>query len=155
MNKKTILDNKAQSEAVFRIMVDSIVGFAILIIILSAISYFNDQTVNQSWTDFMDIVKSAANTPDGSIVISKELYFVKGRGVGAIDVQNWTGYPAGCFKFKSKYSSVDISADEMQATFVQNFNTKIYAMCSPQVCDVTIKDSCCIDCVISFGDKLE
>lgn len=148
-------DNNAQSEAVFRIMVDSIVGLVILVIIMGMLSYFNDQTVAQSLKDFQSIVVSASNTPDGSVVSSSTLSFQKGTAFGASDLELWTGYPAQCFEFQSIYSSIEVTSDQKNISFTQNLQTHIFAKCTSPSCDITDKTDCCIECQISFGKKLE
>ena len=148
-------ENSGQAETVFRLMIDSIVGLVILVIILSAISYFNEQVIIHSKTDLMLLVQSAASSPDGTVLISKDLSFAQGFAVDSSDAQLWTGYISDCFRFDSRYSSVEISSDNEKAEFLQNLQTKVYAQCVSISCDPTKqRTECCIDCIISFGKQI-
>ncbi|MFA6268951.1 MAG: hypothetical protein WCW13_02465 [archaeon] len=154
--KKLLAETKAQSEAVFRIMVDSVVGLVILVIIISSISYFNDQTIAQSWADFRTLVESAVNSPDGSIIASKTLSFAQGNAIATDDLQDWMNYPAKCFSFQTNYSSIEI-IDSKQVTFKHALQTRVYAKCtSGDSCNIRDpQESCCINCVISFGSEIK
>ncbi|MFA5126355.1 MAG: hypothetical protein WC462_05135, partial [archaeon] len=68
-------ENAGQAETVFRLMIDSIVGLVILVIILSSIAYFNEQVIINSKIELKNLVMSAANSPDGEVLVSKELSF--------------------------------------------------------------------------------
>ena len=146
-------EQRAQSEVVFRLMIDSIVGLAILVIIISAVSYFNDQAITQSKADFVRTVQYASSSPDGQVITSKDLTFARGFGVDSSDLQNWTGYAAKCFSFRSILSSVQVTNDSKRVEFNQNIGLKVFSKCvSFSSCDPADKEnSCCICCIISFG----
>jgi len=149
-------EERAQAETVFRLMIDSIVGLVILVIILSSIAYFNEQVIIHSKTELMLLVQSAASSPDGEILASEDLSFAQGFAVDSSDAQVWTGYISDCFRFDSRYSSVEISSDFRKAEFLQNLQTKVYAQCVSQSCNpANQKNECCIDCLISFGKQIQ
>ncbi|MDD4251113.1 MAG: hypothetical protein PHX27_02885 [Candidatus ainarchaeum sp.] len=146
-----ILDVKGQSGAVFRLMVDAIIGLVILLIILSVLTYFESVRIDVSKAEFISIVQSAVETPNGSVVASKTLVFVSGLGFSASQLQSLTNYPADCFKFQSNLGSVNIIADGKMVEFKQNVETKVYAKCEP---DLDNPENI-ITCDISFGTKLD
>ena len=158
-------EKKAQSEAVFRLMIDSVVGLAILVIIISAINYYNEQSCLQSTQDLIDLIKSAANSSTGAIIPSQtDICFSKGSALDALDTQHWTNINETCFRFQyTGSSSVRISPDEKRIDFIQNLKTRVYAQCKPspsfQSCNPKIIpqsiDACCITCTISIGKKIE
>lgn len=148
MNK---IDERAQSGTVFKLMVDAIIGLVILMIILSVIGYFESMRVDVSRTEFISIVKSATESPDGRVVSSNTLIFLKGTGFTATQLQSITNYPAECFKFESIHGLAPVVADGRIIEIKQNIETKIYARCIP-ITNST--GDCRIECIISFGKKL-
>jgi len=154
------MEERAQAEAVFRLMIDSVIGLAILLVILSALNYFQGQVVVQSKADFIYLVKNAVNTPTGIVLKSGELTFPNKFSVDDIDLQTWTNVSANCFEFQSRSSSITLSGDNKKIEFNQNLKTIVYAQCfSNQGCDPYIVAdnwaACCKQCTISFGVPIE
>ena len=148
-------EQRAQAEAVFRLMIDSVIGLAILLVILSALQYFQGQVVVQSKADFISLVRNAVNTPTGIVLKSGELTFPNKFSVDTIDLQTWTNLSANCFRFDSR-GSITLSEDKQKVEFTQSLKTIIYAQCFTQLgCDpYTVPDSwnsCCNQCTVSFG----
>jgi len=143
-----MIDNKAQSGAVFRLLIEAIIGLAILLMIVTSLMYFNSLKVETSKAQFAETVKIAIQTPTGQVISSDELDFVKGTTFSASQFQGSFSVPAECFSFVSNLTVVTIS--EQTITFNQNANAKTYARC-------VLNDSygCDIGCVISIGKKLE
>ncbi len=157
--KGLIRENKAQAEAVFRLMIDSVIGLAILLVILSALGYFQDQELAQSKTDLVTLVDNAVNSPTGFIFKSKELTFPNKFSIDVIDLQNWTSLSENCFFLQAKSGSI-ITIDDKKIQFTQKLKTIVYAQCKTiQGCDLyTNPDSpnlCCTPCIISFGLPIE
>jgi hypothetical protein len=154
-------DNSGQAEAVFRLIIDSIVAFGVLLIILSAIGSFQEMAISQSLADLKVVVQSAVNSPDGQIITSSDLTFKKGFAVDVSDTQNWTGLSAECFRFDAREGSIDL-VEESRVEFKQLLTLKVYSMCSvsganascdPKVIPTSEAD-CCFKCLISFGKKI-
>jgi hypothetical protein len=158
-NSSLVTENKAQAEAVFRLMIDSVVGLAILLIIVSLINYFNTQVIEQSKNDFVTLVKSSVSASNGSIITSSgDLTFARGFGVDGLDAQNWTQVNEKCFHFVSSASEGSIKlVGDTKVEFSQTLAIKVYSQCVPdQSCNpYDPENSCCMQCTISFGKKLE
>ncbi len=154
------MENKAQAEAVFRLMIDSIIGLAILLIIIAVINYFQGQSIIQSQSDFYRLVEDSSNSLDGKIISSKDLTFSKGFGLDSFDAEKVTGISQYCYSFESRYGAVKISEDGKRAEFTQLLTTKVYARCSPAntSCNprekVESEGDCCVKCLISFGKEI-
>jgi len=152
-------EQRAQAEAVFRLMIDSVVGLAILLIIVGLINYFNAQIIAQSKNDFITVVKSSVSASNGSVITSSgDLTFARGFGVDGLDAQNWTQISEKCFHFVSSASEGSIKIiDDTKAEFTQTLSIKVYSKCVPdQSCNpYDPENSCCMQCTISFGKKLE
>jgi len=153
-NRGNIFSEEAgQASAVFRLMVDAIIGFAILMIIVSALTYFNDLRIRTSLSEFNSLVESAVNSPDGKIVESNSLVFSKGQGFSSQSMQAITGVPASCFLFKTNLSFVDVG-NGLYIEIRQNTETKVYAQCLEASLGSCDNSTCEICCIISFGKKI-
>jgi hypothetical protein len=155
------MDNKAQAGSVFRLMVDGIIGFAILLMILSALAYFDALSYESNIADFISKVESVVETPNGEIVSSDgRLKFREGTAFSSVMLRDITGYGASCFEFQSNLNSVDISSDKESIEFTQNANCNVYLMCEPnnmqdESCYGQGDDCCEINCIVSFGGKID
>jgi len=155
------LDNKGQAEAVFRLMIDSIIGLAILMIIIAAIGYFDELRFIQSTSDFKQLIKDAVNSPDGTMLSAKELTFKSGTGFSADDFELFTVVNRKCFSFSSSFSSVEVSSDAQSVLFKQRLITTVSARCVPNTlastcnssvsAELTSPSECCFNCEIYFG----
>lgn len=157
------MDNRGQAEAVFRLMIDSIIGLAILIIILGALSYFQDQAIRQSVDDLKYLVQSASSSPDGTLLQSKtDLSFKQDYFVDATTLQGWTGVSAKCFSFQTRAGLAQINTEGTLATIPRTLSTKMYAKCTPSsnaaFCDPKNEPQsaadCCFSCIVSFGKTI-
>jgi len=141
-------------------MIDSIIGLAILVIIISAISYFDGLALQQSLSDFRSLVISSTQSPDGRVFNSpKELTFPEGQAFSALDLESWANVGAKCFEFDSGPKlSVRVSNDRGQAEFLTRLNLFVYSKCVTNLCDPTDQsnpDNCCMCCKVVFGKKID
>jgi len=148
-------EESAQAEAVFRLMIDSVIGLAILLVILSALSYFQGQVVVQSKADFISLVKNAVNSPTGIIMKSGELSFPDKFSVSTINLENWTNLSRYCFELKSR-GSIFTNGDQTRTEFSQALKTVVYVSCESMfTCNPRIvptrESECCEHCIVSFG----
>ena len=156
-------EDKAQSEAVFRLMIDGIVGMAILLIIISSLSYFQELRVQASNAKFFSLVESSINSPNGNVFVEKKLSFVKGGSFSAVKLQREYNIPLKCFDFETNLSYAKIIGQDSGTgagkgiEFTQSVETNVYAKCelSNNSCDVDATDCCELNCVFSFGKKLK
>ena len=151
------LDNKGQAEAVFRLMIDSVIGLAILVIIMASIYSFDRLTLDQSISDFKNNIINSVQSPDGTVFGNKDLTFAEGYAITTFTLQNWTQKSYKCFDFDTATVSVKISStenDAKRADFTQRLTLKVYSKCISDSCDPvdqTNPDNCCVRCVVSFG----
>jgi hypothetical protein len=166
-SKNVFLENKAQSEVVFRLLIDSIIGLAILLIIISSISYFQEQAIVQDRESLVSLIRSAVNSPDGKIFTAQNLTFKEGFSISSINTQTWTGMSMNCLTFDALSPSVKIGEGQTDngATFStlkfeRLLMSNVYARCSPAIgCNPRIEpatpNDCCVNCLVSFGKKIE
>ena len=154
------LENRAQSGAVFRLMIDGIIGLAILLIIVSALSYFQVLRTQAANEKFYSLVESATNSPNGKVFSEKNLLLTPG-GFSSISIRNKTNIYEGCFDFQSNLGSAKIAGDVDDGdveviTFNNVVETNVYVQCAieNESCDPEDQECCKIMCIISFGKKL-
>jgi len=149
------LENRAQSGAVFRLMIDSIIGLAILLIIISALSYFQALRIQASTEKFFSLVNSATNSPNGKVFSENNLLFTP-SGLSTITIRNKTNIHESCFHFESNLGNVKINDDGSKLDFTANVETNVYAKCSLNGTQCGVDDEVCceFECDISFGKKL-
>jgi hypothetical protein len=141
------LENKAQAGAVFRLMVDAIIGLVILVAILSTLSHFEQQQLALSLREFESFLTSAINSPDGKIIESPVLTFNKGTMYSTRSFEAMTQHPRECFFIQGLSGSIRITDDET-VEFLSRTQVKIYAKCE------TSGGDCPYTCTISFGKKI-
>ena len=153
------LENRAQSGAVFRLMIDSIIGLAILLVIISILAYFNALRIQAAQGKFFSLVTSATNSPNGKVFSENNLLFTP-SGLSTITIRNKTNIYEGCFHFESNLTNVKISdlgsGEASKIDFTSNVETNVYAKCvlNGDQCDPEDEECCEVDCTISFGKKL-
>jgi len=149
------LENRAQSGAVFRLMIDGIIGLAILLIIISALSYFQVLRGQADNEKFYSLVKSATESPNGKVFSEKNLLLPPG-GFSSISIRNKTNIYEGCFDFQSNLVSAKITGDDVEViTFTTGVETNVYAQCDlGEDCTDEAQECCKVTCVISFGKRI-
>ena len=151
-----MIDNRGQAGSVFRLMIDAIIGLVILILILSTLSYFQSLQVSVSSAQFISIVESAIESPNGKIITSDGvLMFTKDTSFTASMLNGLTGLPRECFSFEGPKSFADIPNGGSAILFKQNIQTNVYGKCTVDP-DVELEyqsDDCIINCTFYFGIK--
>jgi hypothetical protein len=142
------LENKAQAGAVFRLMIDAIIGLVILASILSTMAYFEQQQVSLALREFETLLTSAVNSPDGTIIESENLIFMKGTTYTTRSFEAMTQHPRECFFIQGGIGSLKVMGDGESIEFLQRTQIKIYAKCEVQ------GGNCPYYCTISFGRKI-
>jgi hypothetical protein len=149
-------ERSAQSGAVFRLMVDAIIGLVILMMIISALNYFNGLRIEVSKAEFAALIKSAVSAPNGKVVPSGSLIFSQGEMYDATTLSAMTGYSATAFTFQTNLGSAEIGSGN-HITFTQPVECKVYARCIATGAKCTEGDTECseIECLVSFGKAIQ
>ena len=157
--KKEGLGESGQSEAVFRLMIDAVIGLAVLAIIITSISYFEYLRISSSNAEFNTKILAAINSPNGNVIESKNnLYFGKGSSYTSSQLQTLTTYPAQCFSFQSGLSSIVINpANPGSATMLSNVDAKLFVQCKStgNTCTADYTTCCELECIVSFGKRID
>ena len=159
---KFISENKAQSGAVFRLMVDGIIGLVIFTMIVASLSYFQSLRVETSQAELFTLLTSAKNSSNGTVFRSSgDLLFAKGRSFTTTGLRNIIGLYEECFSFESNLGFaklIDNSAGEsVGIEFKDSVEARVYTKCEASTtrCEYGEEGCCEINCVISFGKILK
>ena len=145
---KIFFEENAQAGAVFRLMIDAIIGLVILGTILSTLTYFDQQQMNNSVKEFQSFLYTAVSTPNGKIIDSGNLTFNKDTGFTTIDFELITTHKSECFLITGAIGAADIKPNAIK--FLQKSQIRVFAKCEP------VNDpNCNFFCTISFGKKIE
>ena len=158
MRKNIFFEERAQADAVFRLLIDSVIGLAILVIILTALANFDAVSLEQSMSDLRSLVVSATQSPDGKILGPRDLSFSGGRVISASDFEYWTKIGASCFTIESVLGSIQLSNSSKTAEIQQRLRVKVFARCLPSSCDPSNQQeegNCSVECTVSFGKEIQ
>ncbi len=183
MNKKIFFSEKAQSGAVFRLLIDAIIMIVILLIILSVLTYFHSLRLEVSTTEFKELVVNAVHAPKNTVIKSESLVFSEKKSFSSSLFRDLTGYHDSCFSFTTSDSRISLLGDEDDdweldntgsiAEFNSPFDGIVFVKCisTGDACETGCSDSddavvelddgvckmdaCCeFKCLISFGKEL-
>lgn len=155
---KILPEQKAQSGAVFRLMIDAIIGMVILTMILSTLNYFTYLRFQTSIDEFNLKIISAINSPNGQVIESNNaLLFSRGTIFSNVEIQEMTAYPAECFSFETNLTFIDVGSQGEYVEIIENTETRVYFRCESTgfSYDFETQTGCDVECVISFGRRLE
>lgn len=122
-------EERAQAGAVFRLMVDSIIMLAVLVIIVAALHQFQTMMQEISTKEFNELMLSAVQLPNGEVIASRELSFPEGKSYSASTLSVLTGEPPASFSLESNLSAAEISPSSI--TFNRSVQAKVYVICEP------------------------
>ena len=136
----------------FRLLVAAIFGLAVLLIIISAINYFNTMRLRESEEKLMEGLHSAINAPttpdklENGLVLREDLSFA--RGVYSVKpFSNRFNMPVDCIKFQSYRTNFEVM-DEKRMNVKYDAKADVYFQCVYQSAD-----PCSIVCYISIGKR--
>lgn len=144
------MNSKGQSFSVFNLLVQAIIGLFILVIIISAISYFEEQKFAISKDRFDENLIFASQQPNGDILIIKDVAFNE-----STITKNYISMKTGiedtdCITFEAKQSSaIDLRNQRGFISFTDSLVLDVYIQCNSVTCG-----SQGIKCIVSFGKIL-
>ncbi|HLC36769.1 MAG TPA: hypothetical protein VJK05_04150 [archaeon] len=146
------MNSKGQEFAGYKMMIGAIIALFVLIIIVSAVSYFDELRTTISSNLILDGVKAAYKSPNGDVIKKTNVTFKEGsyskRFFGAsieLDEQ--------CIELKAaRISGIELSSNESAVIVKANLVNDFYAKCLQ---GAECKSSCKTCCTFSIGEELE
>lgn len=141
---------RAQSGAVFRLLVEAIMGLVILAIIVGAISYMEQFRHEVSQKKLFDAIRNATKSPNGDIIPAEDLV-LREQTLSKRLFENETGVPADCFDLRAvggEGSAFKLHDNSVEIKMITT--TDVYASCI-----AVSEPDCNMQCVVSFGEALD
>ncbi|MFH1256097.1 MAG: hypothetical protein V1494_02280 [Candidatus Diapherotrites archaeon] len=149
--RKISLNEKGQAFASMRLLIGAVMGLLILVIIISAISYFENLEIDISVKRVNDGFANAVKQPDGSILEVGDAVLL-GQTFSSSGISKKMGIESDCVELYSRGSPAfeEITA-EKAIEVRQRVKTSVYVRCET---DPPFGSDCPIGCTVSFGKPI-
>ena len=138
-------DDRGQAFEPYKMLIGAVMALAVLLIIIGAISYFENLRIDASKQRFLEGVTNAVRQPNGGLLAVYDLQFPQGLAFSSEGVGKNVGIEGECIEFiDSGAESIEI--DGKSAEFKQNQLVDAFIKCGPGVA------TCQVQCKISFDD---
>jgi len=153
------LDQKGQAFEAYRLLIAMVIALAVLVIILSAITYFDDLRKRVSRDTLYSSFQSAVDSPNGKVVQASDLAFTKDTTYSRVQFAKQMGLQPECIQLDAeKDSGFVLNDDNPDAPFVAVNSTiqgNVYMQChTDNVILPRGPDTCFAYCIISFGKAI-
>ncbi|MEM4257203.1 MAG: hypothetical protein QXD98_02475 [Candidatus Diapherotrites archaeon] len=146
------IGQKGQAFEPFNLLLGAIFALMVLVIIISAISYFDNLNIEASKQKIISGLQAATKQPNKNQIEIKEVKIRKDSVFSPKSLSEVLGISKECIEIvPNKYKAIEYS--EENAIVLSEITTNIYARCSTNV-EPFISD-CEISCQISFGEPFE
>ncbi len=154
--KKLKLNQHGQAFEAYRLLIAMVIALAVLIIILSAISYFDELRKRVSQDTLYSSFKSAIDSPNGKIVKTTNLVFPSGSRYTRTQFARPNNLEEECIQLDaSKDTGFELHDEDASAPYVnvaQSIQGSAYFQCRTDNFIIPPgPDTCFVYCLISFG----
>ncbi|MDD5163670.1 MAG: hypothetical protein PHD95_05695 [Candidatus ainarchaeum sp.] len=147
-----ICNNKGQAFDVFKLLIGAAIGLAILIIIISIINYLETWKIDVSKKLLAEGLDNAVQTPNGEVVVRKNLTFQKGQVFSAKSLAASAGIGGDCIELQSS----SISAFSLEGGQFLELRSGILSNVFYQCFQSYLPNPDCRPyCIVSFGKELK
>lgn len=146
---------KGQESATFELLVVAVMGLAILVIVLGISNYFSGLTMQASEKNFNDALKSAVNSPNGTVIVAQGI-ILSGGSKTSSSLSKQISIPEKCISIQGSLSdSWSVNAGGTAISFSRAIQTNVYFSCVLGSGHASASgDPCEISCLASFGDEI-
>ena len=121
------INQKGQAFAGYRLIIGALIAFFILLIILGAINYFESIKTRTTHDSLRSGLNAAKETPDGSIIKKKAVYFSAGSAYTKQFFSIQSGVPAACLQLIADKPTVKVT--ENSISFEQALTIDVFFRC--------------------------
>jgi hypothetical protein len=129
----------------FNLLIGAIFALTVLVIIISAVNYFDNERIKISQQRFYDGLANAVKSPNKETLVIREIQLPTDASFSAKSLGNSIGLDEKCVSIEAS-PSFEITGSTIKAK--NNIRTDIYIRCFTG-------GTCEIDCEISFGKDFE
>ena len=145
------MNQLGQEEAGFRLLVEIVMVAFIMVIIYSVITQVDSWRWKISEKSLFDGFQRALNSPDGSIIVQKDLVFAKGASYSNRALAgSVTGIGFECIEIQANESIAFSLYENSMVELTTQLQTDVYYTCLQG----DGEDGCKYHCIVSFGKDL-
>ena len=155
------MNQRGQEFETFNVLIGAVLALAILVIIISLINYLDDIKITSSKQAIEQKLKSAAQSPDGSVFVAKGVELQENSSFNSVRFGQIMNIEPECieFDFPQGISSMYYPNSSKNAVgFSRRIQTDFYVLCQKDDIDFhnydTLRcdlDACEFCCLASFG----
>jgi len=143
------MNRLGQEEAGFRLLIEIVMVAFIMVIIYGVITQVDSWRWKISEKSLFDGFQRALNSPDGSIIVQKDLVFAKGATYSnRAFAGSATGIGFECIEIQANESIAFKLYENKMVEITTQIQTDVYYKCLPGEGD------CKYHCIVSFGRDL-
>jgi len=150
------LNSKGQGFEVFNLLIGAVLALAILVIILSIVNYLEQIEVDSSVQSIHQKLENAAQSPDGSVFVSKKVILPKDFSFNSKQFSLVLNIPEECieFDFPQELTSMDFpNSGRTLISFNRRVQTDFFVVCQPRSQDLLIfNDYSSMSCPVSCNE---
>lgn len=151
-----IQDQKGQAFEAYRVLIAMVIALAVLLIILSTITYFDKLREKVSLETLYSSWKSAVDSPNGKVILSRELFFPEESRFGRTQFAKQVSLDEACIQFDAEKSTGfilnDSDVDNPYVTVPSPVVGNVYMQCQiDNFITPPGPTTCYAFCLISFG----
>jgi len=144
------MNEKGQAFTVFRLLIGGLIALAVLVIIISIISYMENFRYDISKQRLAEQFNVAMQSPNGNIVVAEDLAFRAGYIFSTVQLAKSSNTNVSCIDVPQvRYSEVIVNSISKTVKFNSNAIFSVYYKC-----DRSSETDCPIKCIISFGEPI-
>jgi len=164
-NRFIVMNQKGQEFEVFNILVGAVLALAILVIIISIITYFEQIKLDSSIQSIQQKLTNAAQSPDGSVFVSKDVIIPADYSFNSKQFSLILNIDEECIEFDFPHDLTSIyypnSPERNVIAFNKRIQTNFFVVCqsrndgvlyfsdySLMQCPASCDEFCCL---ASFG----
>ncbi len=154
------MNQRGQAFEAYRLLIAMVIALAVLVIILSAVAYFDDLRRRVSQDTLYSSFKSAVDSPNGKVVQASGLAFTSGTTYSRTQFAKQTSLEDECIQLDAEDDfGFKLNEDNPDKPFVSVATTiqgSVFFQC--QTDNFIIPpgpDNCFVYCLISFGKTIQ
>lgn len=156
--KRFTINQKGQAFEAYRLLIAMVIALAVLVIILSAVAYFDDLRKRVSQDTMYTSFKSAVDSPNGKIVQASDLAFTSGTTFSRRQFSLKAGVEEDCILLDAENDfGFRLNDDNPDAPFVSvpaTIQGSVFFQCQTENFILSPNDACYVYCLISFGKRI-
>jgi hypothetical protein len=152
------MNQSGQAFEAYRVLIAMVIALAVLLIILSAVTYFDKLREKVSLDTLYSSWKSAVDSPNGKVILARELFFPKGTVFNRRQFAVQVNLEETCVVLDGEKSAGfaldDSDIEHPRVTAVNSVVGNVYMQCETTNDTIPGFGNCYAYCLLSFGKKV-